>query len=120
MTKHFFIVFSNAKPGRREAYRDWYRSEHIHDQLTVEGFEAGQLLELTPAEDESAGEFQFCAIYQVTEGKLKEAKRATDEAIRGWRESGRISGDLQRPVKWLWCTSVTDLLHSTSGGQDLG
>jgi hypothetical protein len=108
MKKHFFIVFSNAKPEREDAYREWYRSEHIHDQLTVEGFEAAQLLELTPLVDEQEGEFRFCAIYEVAEDKLEEARNATDESIRKWREAGRISPDLQRPVKWLWYTTVTN------------
>ncbi len=41
-----FIVFSNPTAGNEALYLDWYRGQHIHDLLRIEGFVAAQMFKL--------------------------------------------------------------------------
>ncbi len=42
-----FIVFSNPVAGREAEYLEWYRGQHIHDLLRIDGFVGAQMFKLT-------------------------------------------------------------------------
>lgn len=104
---HFMIVFSRAEEGREAAFRSWYEAEHILDQLGVPGYTSGQFLELSAGVPGQEDEYQFCAVYEIADDQLEEARSASAAAIARWREEGRITPDLKRPAKILWYTAVT-------------
>ena len=41
-----FMVFSNPASGQEQKYLDWYRSQHIHDLLRIDGVVAAQMFRL--------------------------------------------------------------------------
>ncbi len=47
-----FMVFSNPTAGNEQKYLDWYRGQHIHDLLRIEGFVAAQMFRLADAQYE--------------------------------------------------------------------
>ena len=40
MTKHVFVVLTNAASGKEDAYNDWYTNRHIPDVLAIPGLVA--------------------------------------------------------------------------------
>ncbi len=38
-----FMVFSNPVSGKEQQYLDWYRGQHIHDLLRIQGVVAAQM-----------------------------------------------------------------------------
>jgi hypothetical protein len=41
-----FMVFSNPMSGNEQRYLDWYRGQHIHDLLRIDGVVAAQMFRL--------------------------------------------------------------------------
>ncbi|HET6182558.1 MAG TPA: hypothetical protein VFA03_03065 [Acetobacteraceae bacterium] len=45
-TRYRFMVLSRPTAGNEQRYLDWYRGQHIHDLLRIEGFVAAQFFRL--------------------------------------------------------------------------
>jgi hypothetical protein len=52
--QYLFMVFSNPVQGKQSDYEAWYRGQHIHDILQIEGFVAAQFYRLSdlPTKDQ--------------------------------------------------------------------
>jgi hypothetical protein len=77
MSRHVFVVLTNAVAGRDEEFNRWYDGQHIPDVLKVPGFVAAQRFRLGPAQMEAANSpWRYLALYEIetddVAGALKE------------------------------------------------
>lgn len=49
-TTYRFMVLSKPTDGNEARYLDWYRGQHIHDLLRIDGFVAAQMFKLADAQ----------------------------------------------------------------------
>lgn len=77
MSRHVFVVLTNASGGRDEEFNEWYNRQHIPDVLQIPGFVAAQRFRLGPAQMEGQNSaWRYCALYELetddVAGALKE------------------------------------------------
>ena len=61
-----FIVFSNPTAGNEARYLDWYRGQHIHDLLRIEGFVAAQMFRLADVQYGAApGSQRYMMVWEI-------------------------------------------------------
>ena len=78
-----FVVFSNPVAGNEERYLDWYRGQHIHDLLRIEGFIAAQMFRLADAQYGSApGPQRYMMVWEIRTDDLAAVFRQVNENIR--------------------------------------
>ena len=44
-SRYRYVVFTDCKPGKEEAFNDWYTNRHIHDLVAIPGGTAAQRFE---------------------------------------------------------------------------
>ena len=61
-----FIVFSNPVAGKEAEYLDWYRGQHIHDLLRIEGFVGAQMFKLADTQySTQPGPQRYMMIWEI-------------------------------------------------------
>jgi hypothetical protein len=63
---HFkYVVFTEPKPGREDAYNDWYDNIHLAEVIAVEGFVAAQRFKIVDVAGNAPGASRYLAIYEI-------------------------------------------------------
>jgi hypothetical protein len=65
MAKFKYVVFTEAVPGREEAFNDWYTNVHVPDLLALDGFMAAQRFKLVALDSNSQPASKYMAIYDL-------------------------------------------------------
>jgi hypothetical protein len=82
MADAYFLVQSNALPGREEEFHTWYEETHVPDLLAIPGFVAVQRFRLSdarPVTVDTVNPYGYLAIYEI-EGDPQEALNALGRA----------------------------------------
>ncbi len=83
MSRHVFVVLTNASGGRDEEFNRWYDGQHIPDVLQIPGFVAAQRFRLGPAQMEGSNSpWRYLALYELE----------TDDVAGALRELGARVG----------------------------
>ena len=77
MSRHVFVVLTNASTGRDDEFNEWYNNQHIPDVLKIPGFVAAQRFSIAGAQmDGAASPWRYLALYELDTddlaGALKE------------------------------------------------
>lgn len=65
MSKHVFVVLTNATGGRDEEFNEWYNKQHIPDVLQIPGIVAAQRFRLGNAQmDGMSTPWRYAALYE--------------------------------------------------------
>src|SRR5947208_1893739 len=66
MSKHLYVVFTNAAEGREAEFNDWYDNVHLPDLVAIPGVTAATRYEFAPT-DPSAPQppGRYLAIYEI-------------------------------------------------------
>lgn len=75
MTRHVFVVLTNAVEGRDDEFNDWYTNRHLDDVLKVEGFAAAQRFRFRPRDGGRDCPYQYMALYEVETEDLPAAQK---------------------------------------------
>lgn len=68
MKTTFFVVQTNAVPGREDEFNDWYDNQHIGDVLALDGFSSAQRFirsDIQRTVEATRYPFQHLALYEV-------------------------------------------------------
>lgn len=77
MSRHLFVVLSNARPDLEDEFNEWYSTVHIVELVDkIEGIEAAQRFALAGAYGASDPAYKYLAIYWIHEDRLDEVKAA--------------------------------------------
>lgn len=72
MSKHLFLVMTNAAEGRDQEFNDWYDKRHIPDVLKIPGIVAAQRFALSPVQRMKPPlPWSYFAIYEIETDDLK-------------------------------------------------
>jgi hypothetical protein len=63
MAQYFFVVFTDAVPGKEAEFNAWYDAQHLADVLRVPGFVAAQRFKL--AQPQSDLPARYLALYEI-------------------------------------------------------
>lgn len=64
--KMMFVVLTNPREGREDAFNEWYTEHHLSDLLRLPGIVAARRYALTGAQPMPAPHpYKYCAIYEV-------------------------------------------------------
>jgi hypothetical protein len=80
MSRHTFVVLTNAVDGKDEEFNEWYNNRHLPDILATEGFVAAQRFRLTEMEPEQDFAHRYLALYEVETDDLDKTNQAMMEA----------------------------------------
>src|ERR1700728_2157744 len=73
LQKYSFMVFSNPVEGKTRDYERWYRGQHIHDILQLEGFVAAQFYQLADIQTRGAPpKYRYLMIWEIETSNLNE------------------------------------------------
>lgn len=82
MSKHVFVVLTNAVDGRDDEFNDWYTKQHIPDVLRVPGIVAAQRFALSDAQRmEPPYPHKYLALYDIDSDDLAETMRVLKQRI---------------------------------------
>ncbi len=85
--KYSFMVFSNPVQGKTADYLAWYRGQHIHDLLHIDGFVAAQFYKLSEIQPNGQPQkYRYLMIWEIETGNLNDVfdrmrKRMEDGTI---------------------------------------
>jgi hypothetical protein len=102
------IVLSNPVEGREDEYNDWYTNTHIEEVLAIEGFHAAQRFKFSPGRMSKEAPHRYLAIYEIEDGKRKQAE---DAVIAASRADMKISDALVWPATAWWFEAITDRIQ---------
>jgi hypothetical protein len=80
MTRHVFVVLTNAVAGQEDEYNDWYNNRHLPDVLACNGFVAAQRFKLTEMDPGQEFSHRYLALYEVETDDLAKTNQALTEA----------------------------------------
>lgn len=63
MAQYFFVVFTDAVPGKEEEFNAWYDQQHLADVLRVPGFVAARRFKLAQPHSDLPG--RYLALYEI-------------------------------------------------------
>lgn len=63
--KHYFMYFSNPIEGEEDSFVNWYKGQHMHDLLNIEGLTAAQLFKLSDNQYKGAPEQHYMMIWEL-------------------------------------------------------
>ena len=111
MTKHVFVVLTNAAPGKEDAYNDWYTNQHIPDVLAIPGLVAAQRFTLS-ADQRAAPPlpYKYLALYEIETDDLKGLLATLNE--RAGTSAMVISDAIdQQRLAWIY-TPITERIEA--------
>jgi hypothetical protein len=106
MAEARLIVLSNPIEGREDEYNHWYTGTHLEDVLAVEGFHAAQRFRFSPGRMSKDAPHRYLAIYEIEDGKRKQAEDAVIAASR--TDAMSISGALEWPATAWWFEAISE------------
>lgn len=98
MSKHIFVVFTNALPGQDREFNEWYTDRHIPDALRLPGIVAAQRFTLSDIQRMNAP-YKYLAIYEIQTNDLSMTMQTLGQRI-GTSEMP-LSNSLD-PVRSSW------------------
>ena len=60
-----FMVRSNARSGREDAYNHWYNNVHLAEVLSIEGFNSAQRFALHETQVQADQPHGYLALYEI-------------------------------------------------------
>ena len=88
MSKHLFVVFTNAVEGKEDEFNDWYTNTHLPDLVDVPGCEAAQRFELSHTQRmEAPHPWKYMSIYEIDNDNIQgfmdalNGRRGTDKLV---------------------------------------
>jgi hypothetical protein len=63
MAQYFFVVITNAVPGKEQEFNTWYDQQHLADVLRIPGFVAARRFELAQPQSDLPG--RYLALYEL-------------------------------------------------------
>jgi hypothetical protein len=82
-TTYRFMVLSRPTEGNEGRYLDWYRGQHIHDLLRIEGFVAAQMFRMADAQYGSfPGPQRYLMIWEIATDDLAAVFETVKENLR--------------------------------------
>lgn len=82
-TRYRFIVMSRPVEGNEQAYLDWYRGQHIHDLLRIEGFVAAQFFRMADVQYvPSSMPQRYLMVWEIETDDLAAVFRQVHENLR--------------------------------------
>ena len=94
MSRHIFLVQTNAVEGHEEKYNDWHTNVHLPDALAVAGFVSGQRFRISATQRPGtpAYPYRYLTIYEM-EGDPARALAALAAAVPAMDISPAMAAD---------------------------
>lgn len=90
MTRHLFVVSSDAADGQDDDYHKWYDEEHLPAVLAVPGFVRAQRFVAVPATRGDLPPRRYLTIYEIESDDLPATLAALNDAAKGMHISSAL------------------------------